>query len=93
MSACCGSPKARRTAAWARRCRDVGAWAAPSLALALMPKCPMCVVAYVAIATGLGISISTAAYLRFGLIGVCIAALMYLAWRKVRIVLGSARRA
>ena len=32
--------------------------------LLLMPKCPVCVAAYLALITGLGVSVTTAAHLR-----------------------------
>jgi hypothetical protein len=34
----------------------------------LMPKCPMCVVAYAALWTGLGLSLTQATYLRWSLL-------------------------
>ncbi|MGC1296016.1 MAG: hypothetical protein WA869_13360 [Alloacidobacterium sp.] len=51
----------------------------PGALLVLMPKCPMCVVAYIALATGVGVSVSTATYLREGVLVLCIVALGYLA--------------
>jgi hypothetical protein len=41
----------------------------------------MCVAAYIALATGVGVSVSTAAYLREGMLVLCVAALGYLALR------------
>lgn len=54
-------------------------WLAPACVLALMPKCPACVAAYVGMFTGLGISVSSAAQLRAAAIGLCLLSLVGLA--------------
>ena len=59
-------------------------WATPGVILALLPKCPLCIAAYVAIGTGIGISVSTAAYVRFGLLAVCVGAMILLVRRSLR---------
>ena len=65
-----------------RRAGEAAGWLLPTLTLALLPKCPACVAAYVAVATGIGISFSTAAWLRTGLIVGCVACLVALAARR-----------
>ena len=59
--------------------------------LVLMPKCPMCIAAYIALVTGVGVSVSTATYLREGMLLLCVAALGYLAWRHARGMTGLKR--
>ena len=46
--------------------------------MVLMPKCPACLAAYVTLWTGVGLSLATATYLRWGLLLLCIGALLLL---------------
>jgi hypothetical protein len=78
MSACCDSAGDHKTPTWPSRVREIFAWIIPSATLALIPKCPACLAAYVALWTGLGLSLSAAAYLRGTLLFLCIAALILL---------------
>ena len=71
---------------------NLTSWLLPSALLVLMPKCPACMAAYIAMATGLGISLPAAANVRLMLIVLCIASLSLLALRTMhRLYLGRAR--
>ena len=78
MTVCCDAAGDRKTPTWTRRFRAVLAWAVPSVILVLVPKCPACLAAYVTLWTGLGLSLSTATYLRWVLLFLCVASLLFL---------------
>ena len=54
------------------------------MGLALVPKCPMCLAAYVALATGVALPLPAATWLRLALLTMCAAALVVLAGRSIR---------
>jgi hypothetical protein len=61
----------------------------PSAILALMPKCPACLAAYVAIGSGVALSTTTASYLRLTLVILSIGLLTYTGARRFRGLLAS----
>ncbi len=73
-----------RRASWLHGLGELAGWILPGATLALLPKCPLCVVAYVALATGIGISLPTATWLRLAVVVVCVAALAFFAGRRLR---------
>ncbi len=58
-------------------------WIVPGTILAIMPKCPVCLAAYVAVGTGLALSATVAASLRLALIALSIAWHSYLTVRRI----------
>jgi hypothetical protein len=73
---------ARRASPWRRRVEIVG-WIVPGATLVLLPKCPACVVMYVALFSGVTISFSSASTLRTSLLILCLTALLCLALKRV----------
>jgi hypothetical protein len=66
-------------------------WLLPAAILMLMPKCPLCVAGYVALFTGLGITVLTARWIQFLVRLFCLTALAYLAiahWRSRSVASG-----
>jgi hypothetical protein len=76
---CCANPSKSRS----HRVTTITRWLLPSAFLVLIPKCPLCIVAYIAVATGAGISVSTAAGIRYALIAGCIGLLAFAVLRSL----------
>lgn len=71
----------------ARRCCANASLLAPGAIVALLPKCPACLAAYLALGTGVGVSVTAATWLQTVAIVVSAASLLVLARR-----MGSSRR-
>jgi hypothetical protein len=67
-----------------RRAVDLIGWIVPGVILALVPKCPVCFAAYIALWTGIGLSLSVATCLRVSLMVVSIALILFFAVRSAR---------
>ena len=67
----------RRPASRLRRGRGAAGWIVPGAALALLPKCPACVAAYLAFASGVTLSAPAASVLRTSVIVLCAVSLSY----------------
>ena len=75
---------ARPSTPFVRRGLHIVNWLAPGAVLAFLPKCPMCLAAYVVAVTGIGISMPTATILRTLLMMLCLVSLAYLATKPMR---------
>jgi hypothetical protein len=71
------APRLRRGWEFAAGALSLGVWA-------LMPKCPVCLAAHIALWTGLGQSLAEATYLRWSLLCLSGALLLYLALKRKR---------
>ena len=89
---CCGAaaassdspaPLRRPNASLGRRAIELAGWLIPGTLLAFFPKCPLCVAGYVALATGLGMSLTVATYLRWTLLALCLGSLAFMASRLI----------
>jgi hypothetical protein len=78
-----GPGRAPRPASRLRRRGEIVGWIIPSATLVLLPKCPACVAAYVALCSGVGISVASAANLRISMLMLCVVALLCLALKRL----------
>ncbi len=74
----------RGTALRWKRGGEAAGWIVPGATLILLPKCPVCVAGYVALFSGIGISAAGAGRLRTSLLIVCVAALLWVAAKRLR---------
>src|SRR5438874_200811 len=72
---------AERGSRW-RYAGEMASWILPSATLIFLPKCPACMAMYVALFSGVGISVASASHLRTSLLILCVTALLCLALRR-----------
>jgi hypothetical protein len=61
-----------------RRYLSFSRWIVPGVMFALVPKCPLCLAAYVALGTGVSLSLHTATWIRWIIIILCVGSFLYL---------------
>jgi hypothetical protein len=83
MSACCCGANVSKPSTFARRCLDIAGWITPGAILVLTPKCLACLAAYVAVGTGLWLSLAAATQLRTLLLVLCVASLFAFVTRRL----------
>jgi hypothetical protein len=66
-----------------RHCPQVVSSVLPTVILVLLPKCPICIVAYIAMVTGIGLSLPVTAHLRTLLVVLCATSLIYFVARQI----------
>ena len=65
-----------RSEALQRRAGKFAGWFLPSTVLILLPKCPVCVAAYVALFSGVSLSMAAASNLRLTVLILCVSVLV-----------------
>jgi hypothetical protein len=78
MKGCCDIESVQPPSSPPRRLGWLTGWLIPAAGLTLMPKCPVCIAVYIALGTGVGISVSTAALIRIALLATCALSIAYL---------------
>jgi hypothetical protein len=68
--------------------RGLTAGIIPGAVLVLIPKCPACIAAYIALGTGIGLSMSAATYVRIMLLLLCITAMTFFVAKYFRRLVG-----
>lgn len=86
-----GGQRCGRWSCW-RRLGEMAGWVVPGATLVLLPKCPICVAAYVALISGVGISIASASRLRAVLLLLSVTILFCLALLRLRQLAARNRR-
>jgi hypothetical protein len=78
---CAGEGRRRRLA---RRLSGAAASLLPGVGLALLPKCPMCLAAWLTLLTGVGVSAAAAARIRGLIVAFLVGALAFASLLRVR---------
>jgi hypothetical protein len=69
---------------FARQCRKITGWLVPAAILVVLPKCPACLAVYIAVGTGIGVSVAAATYVRAVLAVLCLVSVLYLVRKRIR---------